>query len=112
MDHQVPDDVKLERTQRLRDLAEQMGFDATASHVGEVVDVIIDGVDADAEVPELIGHAWFQAPDSDGAVHIAEGEAAVGDVVRVKLTEAFCYELEGELVDPDTPLGLACEEAE
>ena len=112
MDHQVPDDVKLERTQRLMDLAEQMGFDATASHVGEVVDVIIDGVDADAEVPELIGHAWFQAPDSDGAVHIAEGEAAVGDVVRVRLTEAFCDELEGELVDPGTPLGLAREEAE
>ena len=104
MPNQVPDDVKLDRTQALVDIAEEMGFSATASHVGEVVDVIVDGVDTDGEVPELIGHAWFQAPDCDGAVHIPEGEAAVGDMVRVRLTEAFCYELEGEIVGDDVPL--------
>ena len=48
--------------------------------------------------PELIGHAWFQAPDSDGAVHIAEGEACVGDVVTVDLVDSFCYEMVGEIV--------------
>ena len=104
MPGQVPDDVKLERTQALVDIAEEMGFSATASHVGEVVDVIVDGVDTDGDVPELIGHAWFQAPDCDGAVHIPEGEAAVGEMVRVRLTEAFCYELEGEIVGDDVPL--------
>ncbi|WP_307739105.1 30S ribosomal protein S12 methylthiotransferase RimO [uncultured Parolsenella sp.] len=104
MPNQVPDDVKLDRTQALVDIAEEMGFSATASHVGEVVDVIVDGADTDGEVPELIGHAWFQAPDCDGAVHIPEGEAAVGDMVRVRLTEAFCYELEGEIVGDDVPL--------
>lgn len=109
MDCQISEDVKLERNQRLLDLAEELGFAATASHVGEVVDVIIDGLDSDGDAPELIGHAWFQAPDCDGAVHICEGEAAVGDVVRVLLTEAFCYELEGELVDPATPLGFSDE---
>ncbi len=98
MDGQVDEDVKLDRTQRLIDVAEELGFSATAAHVGEVVDVIIDGIDTDGDEPELIGHAWFQAPDCDGAVHIREGEAAVGDMVRVLLTEAFCYELEGEIV--------------
>lgn len=106
MTNQIDEDTKLERNQRLLDLAEELGFAATASHVGEVVDVIIDGVDEDEAQPELIGHAWFQAPDCDGAVHIAEGEACVGDVVRVLLTDAFCYELEAEIVDQDTPLGV------
>lgn len=106
LDGQLSDEVKLERNQRLLDLTEELGFAATASHVGEVVDVIIDGIDEDGDTPELIGHAWFQAPDCDGAVHIGEGEACVGDVVRVLLTDAFCYELEGELVSPDTPLGF------
>ena len=101
MDGQVDEDVKLERTQRLVNVAEELGFSATAAHVGEVVDVIIDGVDTDGDVTELIGHAWFQAPDCDGAVHIAEGEAAVGDVVRVKLIDSFCYELDGELVEEE-----------
>lgn len=99
MDNQVDEDVKLERAQALTDVAEELGFSATAKHVGEVVDVVIDGIDTDGDVPELIGHAWFQAPDCDGAVHIAEGEAAVGDVVRVRLVDSFCYELEGEIVE-------------
>jgi ribosomal protein S12 methylthiotransferase len=92
---QVDEDVKVERAQRLLDVAEQLGFDSTARHVGEVVDVIIDGVEQSDEGLELIGHAWFQAPDSDGAIHIESGEAAVGDIVRCELVDSFCYELVG-----------------
>ena len=99
MDGQIDDRTKLERTQDLSDLAERLGFAATAKHVGERVEVIIDGIDEDEGVCELIGHAWFQAPDSDGAVHIAEGSAAVGDIVTCDLVDSFCYELIGELVD-------------
>ncbi len=98
MGDQVDEAVKLERTQRLVDLTEQLGFAATASHVGERVRVIVDGVEEGEDGPELIGHAWFQAPDSDGAVHIACGEAAVGDVVTVDLVDSFCYEMVGEIV--------------
>ncbi|MDO4848203.1 MAG: 30S ribosomal protein S12 methylthiotransferase RimO [Coriobacteriia bacterium] len=99
MDGQVDEDVKLERTQRLIDLVEELGFSATAKHVGERVKVIIDGIEETESGAELIGHAWFQAPDCDGAVHIASGEAAVGDVVTVDLVDSFCYEMVGELVD-------------
>ena len=98
MEGQVPDDVKLERCQRLMDLSEELGFAATARHVGERVDVIIDGAEEGGAGAELIGHAWFQAPDSDGAVHIEEGEAAVGDVVTCELVDSFCYELVGKIV--------------
>lgn len=99
MEGQVDEAVKLERTQRLIDLTEQLGFAATAAHVGERVRVIVDGVEESEDGPELIGHAWFQAPDSDGAVHIPYGEAAVGDIVTVDLVDSFCYELVGEIVE-------------
>lgn len=98
MGGQVGEDVKLERTQRLVDVAEQLGFSATARHVGERAKVIIDGIEEGDEGPELVGHAWFQAPDCDGAVHIACGEAAVGDIVTCDLVDSFCYELVGEIV--------------
>lgn len=98
MADQVDEDVKLERTQRLIDAAEQLGFAATASHVGERVKVIIDGVEEGDDGLELIGHTWFQAPDCDGAVHITSGEAAVGDIVTCDLVDSFCYELLGEIV--------------
>jgi len=96
---QIPDDVKLERTQRLLDIAEQSGFAATASHIGEVANVIIDGVEQTDDGYELIGHTWFQAPDSDGVVHIEDGEAAVGDIVTVELVDSFCYEMVGRIID-------------
>ena len=98
MPNQVPDEIKMERTQRLIDLVEELGFAGTARHVGERCEVIIDGVEDTDEGFELIGHAWFQAPDCDGAVHIANGEARVGDIVLCDLVDSFCYEIIGEIV--------------
>lgn len=99
LDGQVSEEDKLDRAQRLLDVAEQLGFAATARHVGEVTDVIIDGIEEGEGGTELIGHAWFQAPDCDGAVHIEEGTAAVGDMLKVRLVDSFCYELVGEIVE-------------
>lgn len=99
MPDQVDEDVKLERTQRLIDLVEELGFSATAKHVGERLKVIIDGVEETEDGVELIGHTWFQAPDCDGAVHIQSGEAAVGDIVTVDLVDSFCYEMVGTIVE-------------
>ena len=99
MEGQVPEDVKLERTQAAIDLAEQLGFAATAARVGTVAEVIVDGIEEGDEGPELIGHAWFQAPDSDGAVHLDVAEASVGDILNVRFTDSFCYELVGEVVE-------------
>ncbi len=95
MKDQVPEDIKLEREQALLDAAEASGFSATASHVGEICDVIIDGIEETDDGVEFIGHTWFQAPDCDGAVHIEEGEFTIGDKVTCELTDAFCYELIG-----------------
>lgn len=99
MDDQIDEDVKLERTQSAMDLAESLGFAATASHVGEIAEVIVDGIEETDEGPELIGHAWFQAPDSDGAVHLDASEASVGDILQVRFIDSFCYELIGEVVE-------------
>lgn len=107
MEGQVPDEVRLDRAQQLSDVAERLGFAATARHVGEVVDVVVDGVEELDGRMELVGHAWFQAPDSDGAVHIESGEAAVGDVVPCRLTGAFCYELTAEMLVPSEEDDLA-----
>ena len=99
MDGQIDDDTKLERTQAAMDLAEALGFAATAAHVGQTAEVIVDGIEETDDGPELIGHAWFQAPDCDGAVHLDADEAAVGDILKVEFTDGFCYELVGHVVE-------------
>lgn len=99
MPDQIDEATKVERTQRAIDLAESLGFAATASHVGETSLVIVDGVEEGEDGPELIGHAWFQAPDCDGAVHLDITDATVGDVLNVRFVDSFCYELVGEVVE-------------
>lgn len=101
MDDQVDEDVKIERAQKALDLAEALGFAATASHVGETAEVIIDGIEENDGISEFIGHAWFQAPDSDGAVHLDIEEACIGDIVTVEFTDSFCYELVGHVVESE-----------
>lgn len=101
MDDQVDEDVKLERAQKALDLAEALGFAATASHVGETAEVIIDGIEENDGFSEFIGHAWFQAPDSDGAVHLVIEEACIGDIVTVEFTDSFCYELVGHVIESE-----------
>lgn len=103
MPNQVSEDEKLYRTQRLYDLAEELGFAATAKHVGERVRVIVDREEeAEDGATELVGHAWFQAPDSDGAVHIQGGSAKPGDIVTCDLVDSFCYELVGQMVEENS----------
>lgn len=99
MPDQIDETTKVERTQRAIDLAESLGFAATASHVGETSLVIVDGVEEGEDGPELIGHAWFQAPDCDGAVHLDITDATVGNVLNVRFVDSFCYELVGEVVE-------------
>lgn len=101
MDDQVDEDVKLERAQKALDLAEALGFAATASHVGKTAEVIIDGIEENDGFSEFIGHAWFQAPDSDGAVHLDIEEACIGDIVTVEFTDSFCYELVGHVIESE-----------
>ena len=101
MPGQVDEDVKLERTQRLQDIADAYGFASAQARVGTTCRVLVDGfeTDEDGQV-ELIGRAPFQAPDSDGVVHLGapDGSIELGQFVDVLIEEAVCYELFGAIV--------------
>ncbi len=91
---QVPEEVKLAREQRVIDLAESHGFASAAARVGQVYRVLVDGEEDDgAGGFELVGRTVFQAPDSDGVVHLGGIEAPVGSFVDVTIDDCACYEL-------------------
>ncbi len=99
MEGQVDEEVKLERAQEAMDLVEPLGFVGHRRTVGERARVIVDGTEETEDGAELIGHAWFQAPDSDGAVHSTPARSSVGDILTVELIDSFCYELIGHVVE-------------
>ncbi len=102
MDDQVDEDTKLSRAQAVQDCIDSIGFAQTAAHVGEIHEVLVDGVEELEDGSfEYLGRCWFQAPDTDGVVHLPGINCAIGDKIRVKLTDSFCYELIGESLSND-----------
>ena len=96
---QLDEEVKHEREQRMVDIAEAFGFASAAKRVGQVVRVLVDSreEDQDGEL-DMLGRAYFQAPDSDGVVHLGACDVAMGDFVDVLIDESVCYELFGHIV--------------
>jgi ribosomal protein S12 methylthiotransferase len=66
-----------------------------ARHVGHVYPVLVE------ENPEegvYIGRTPFQAPDVDGVTFIYSDGLDTGSLVQVKITDAFEYDIAGEMV--------------
>ena len=99
MADQVDEDVKHDREQQMVDIAETYGFASAAKHVGQVVRVLVDAHEEDDEGQlDILGRTYFQAPDSDGVVHLGPVDVAMGEFVDVQIDESVCYELFGHIV--------------
>ncbi len=103
---QVPVEDREERAQMLRDVADSIGFSCTARHVGEEADVLIEGFDDEVETsfPKPFGRWIGLAPEVDGSVHVTSAIGPdgrpldVGDLVRVRFVDSYCYDLVGEVL--------------
>jgi ribosomal protein S12 methylthiotransferase len=90
---QLPEEVRLERTQRVRDTADRIGFERAAAHVGETLEVLIEG----EEDGDVVGRWRGQAPDVDGVV-LLDAAPPAGSLVRAHITGALAYDLVAEVV--------------
>lgn len=94
MDSQVPLRTRRARAQRARDAADVIGFERAAAMVGRTVDVLVEGLDPDEGT--VVGRWCGQAPDIDGVVWLDRGTP--GQIVRAKIVDSVCYDLEGEVI--------------
>lgn len=88
---QIDEDVKAERAQTLRDLADASCTPRIAQRIGREMDVLVEGREEDGQ---LFGRAMCQAPDVDGETYISAGN--VGDIVHVRIADTLLYEMEAE----------------
>ncbi len=90
----VPEAVKAERWERVMEAAQAISARRLARKVGTAIDAIVDEAGPDGAV----GRSTGDAPEVDGTVAIADGAALrPGDIVRVRVTGATDYDLEGRL---------------
>ena len=96
-------DEACRQARRERVMAAQAEISAALlqQQVGAIEPVLVEGYSQESELL-LAGRTRFQAPDIDGCVYINAGQANVGEIVSLRLSEAHVYDLVGEVVtEPD-----------
>ena len=78
----VPEEVKLERLERLQDLQRAVTAERYERHVGRTVQAIVDRRGADGEPSQ--GRVVWQADDIDGVTYLS-GDAPPGTLTEVRI---------------------------
>lgn len=88
----VPAEVKHERLERLMALQQGISLERNQTFIGRKLDVLVEGCNDGISV----GRSYRDAPEIDGLV-IVEGEAPVGQIVKVQIGGALAHDLTGVL---------------
>ena len=95
-DNQIPEEVKKERYNRVMKAQQKVSYQQNKKHVGEVMEGLVIGKDKDNY---LLRSYWNAHDDVDGKIYFSSDEVLnIGDKVKVKITNAFVYDLMGEYV--------------
>ena len=97
MPDQVSERIKRERHKKLMRTQARVSFKHNRTLVETEEEVLVEGYSEETELL-LKGRSSRQAPDVDGLVYITAGNANVGDIVRLKITDSSDYDLIGEII--------------
>ena len=99
----IPSEIKTERWERLMGLQRQISLERNQAFIGKQLDVLVEGqgVLEDEQGEQSgeqisLGRSYRDAPEIDGMV-IIEGDAPVGEIVRVGVNGAMVYDLSAKL---------------
>ena len=84
--------TRIRRANRLREIADAIGFEKAAERIGDQLEVLVEGVDEDGTI---VGRWRGQAPEVDGLVLLDNG--IPGEFVRARVVDTLGYDLEAEV---------------
>jgi ribosomal protein S12 methylthiotransferase len=84
------------RKEEIMTLQQNISEDFLAGLIGKKIKVIIDRIGEEEEFP-FEGRSYFDAPEIDGTVFIEKGDAEIGEIVIVKITDSWEYDLVGRI---------------
>jgi len=97
MGDQVDEETKQRRYEAVMQVQQNISREKHRAFIGRTVEVLVEGYSEETELL-LQGRTSQQAPDIDGIVLINDGQAKVGDLVQVRITDSMEYDLIGEIV--------------
>ena len=95
-DNQVDEKTKKARLDRLMRAQQGVSYKRNKTHIGEIMEGLVVG----KEKGQYLLRSYWNAPDDvDGKIFFDSDESLnEGDIVKVKINEAFVYDLLGEQV--------------
>jgi ribosomal protein S12 methylthiotransferase len=94
---QIDQETKQRRHDALMELQQSISREKHREFIGKTLPVLVEGFSEETDLL-LVGRHSQQAPDIDGVTYINEGEAKVGEMVQVHITDAMDYDLVGGIV--------------
>lgn len=98
MPNQIDEAIKDFRHDALMEVQQNISRDKHKAFVGKTLEVVVEGLSEESDLL-LQGRMSQQAPEIDGVVLINDGQANIGQFVKVRITESMEYDLIGEIVD-------------
>lgn len=95
--HQIEEKVKQDRMNRVMKAQQSISYKNNKKHIGEVM----EGMIFVKEHNHYLLRSYFNAPDDiDGRIVVNSNKPLnIGDIVKVKITDAFVYDLMGEVIE-------------
>ena len=96
--HQIPKATKEKRRDEIMNLQRKISYEQNKKHIGEVMEGIVTGYDPSKKYFTL--RSYWNAPDDiDGNLYFSSpNPLKSGQIVRVKITTNFIYDIIGEEV--------------
>ncbi|MGZ3692559.1 MAG: TRAM domain-containing protein, partial [Pseudobdellovibrio sp.] len=98
MENQVDEATKQRRYEAVMEVQQNISREKHRAFIGKTVEVVVEGLSDETDLL-LQGRTSQQAPDIDGVVLINDGQAQIGQFVKVLVTESMEYDLIGEIVE-------------
>lgn len=94
---QIDEETKERRFAAVMEVQQNISREKHRAFIGKTVEVMVEGLSEETELL-LQGRTSQQAPEIDGVVLINDGQAAIGSMVKVLITDSMEYDLIGEIV--------------
>ncbi|RPI78007.1 MAG: 30S ribosomal protein S12 methylthiotransferase RimO [Desulfobacteraceae bacterium] len=95
-DHIDPKKAK-KRLKTVMRLQADISLKKNRKRIGERIPVLIEGLSSETDLL-LEGRTAWMAPDVDTRVLINKGQGKIGEIAPVRITEAYSYDLIGEIL--------------
>lgn len=95
LEDNISAEVKAERAQEIMEVQQEISYEKNQEKVGKIFKVLIDK----KEAGRYLGRTEFDSVEVDNEVVVhSSKKLQPGDFVQVKITKAYDYDLEGEVV--------------